>query len=131
MLSGKLLYLPWTNPAPGVPFTRLRARILAYDLIMNRKLKLALAALLGFSAACSSVKKAPREQGAKPQDADTVVVRGYTGNPRIRVMYGVPSPAMDSIRRRRLERMELERTDTLPPVAERPREEDEAVPAKK
>ena len=29
---------------------------------MNRKLKLALAALLGFSAACSSVKNAPKDK---------------------------------------------------------------------
>ena len=38
---------------------------------MNRNLKLALAALLGFSAACTSVKNAPKEDTAKTQGADT------------------------------------------------------------
>ena len=58
---------------------------------MNRNLKLALAALLGFSAACTSVKNAPKE------------------------------------RRTRLER---ERPESLPPVAERPQEEDPSAGGK-
>lgn len=59
---------------------------------MNRKLKLALAALLGFSAACSSVKNAPAKGGEEPQ-ADTTVVRGYgSGEHRVIVMYGVRRP---------------------------------------
>ena len=42
---------------------------------MNRNLKLALAALLGFSAACTSVKNAPKEDTAKTQGADTTAVK--------------------------------------------------------
>ena len=79
---------------------------------MNRKIKLALAALLGFSTACTSVK-----------NADTTAVKGTSDFPRrVVVMYGVPAPRLDSARAERLKR--LERPDTLPPVAERPREED-------
>lgn len=59
---------------------------------MNRKLKLALAALLGFSAACSSVKNAPAKGDGEPQ-GDTTVVRGYgSGEHRVIVMYGVRRP---------------------------------------
>ena len=75
---------------------------------MNRNLKLALAALLGFSAACTSVKNAPKEDTAK-------------------VMYGVRTPRQDSVRNERLKRLERERPDSLPPVAERPQEEDPSV----
>lgn len=90
---------------------------------MNRKIKLALAALLGFSAACTSVKNAPKEDARQPKDADTAVVKGYSEFPRrVIVMYGVRTPRQDSTRAERLKR--LERPDTLPPVAERPREED-------
>lgn len=53
---------------------------------MNRKFKLALTALLGFSAACSTVKNTPKEQ---PSDKDSTVVED---RPHIRVMYGVPAP---------------------------------------
>ena len=49
---------------------------------MNRNLKLALAALLGFSAACTSVKNAPKEDTAKTQGADTTAVKGYPEFPR-------------------------------------------------
>lgn len=56
---------------------------------MNRNLKLALAALLGFSAACTSVKNAPKEDTAKTQGADTTAVKGYPEFPRrVVVMYG-------------------------------------------
>lgn len=92
---------------------------------MNRNLKLALAALLGFSAACTSVKNAPREEGAKTQDADTTAVKGYSEFPhRVVVMYGVRTPWQDSLRNERLKRLERGRPDSLPPVAERPQEED-------
>ncbi len=56
--------------------------------IMNRKLKLALAALLGFSAACSTVKNAPSKgSGDTEAPADTVRI----DRPVI-VMYGVRIP---------------------------------------
>ena len=93
---------------------------------MNRNLKLALAALLGFSAACTSVKNAPKEDTAKTQGADTTAVKGYPEFPRrVVVMYGVRVP--DSVRNERLKRLERERPDSLPPVAERPQEEDPSV----
>ena len=89
---------------------------------MNRNLKLALAALLGFSAACTSVKNAPKEDTAKTQGADTTAVKGYPEFPRrVVVMYGVRTPRQDSVRNER------ERPDSLPPVAERPQEEDPSV----
>ena len=95
---------------------------------MNRKLKLALAALLGFSAACTSVKNAPKEDTAKTQGADTTAVKGYPEFPRRAVvMYGVRTPRQDSVRNERLKRLERERPDSLPPVAERPQEEDPSV----
>lgn len=60
---------------------------------MNRKLKLALAALLGFSAACSSVKNAPRERSQTKQETDDSSRPNRKGdNPRIVVMYGVRTP---------------------------------------
>ena len=83
---------------------------------MNRKLKYALAALLGFSAACSSVKNAPKEDDRK-QVSDVKPVDGPS-NPRVVVMYGVRVP--DSIR---LKRMERQHPDSLTPVTEQPREE--------
>ena len=93
---------------------------------MNRKIKLALAALLGFSTACTSVKNAPKEETRQPKDADTTAVKGTSDFPRrVVVMYGVPAPRQDSARAERLKR--LERPDTLPPVAERPQEEDPSV----
>ncbi len=55
---------------------------------MNRKLKLALAALLGFSAACSTVKNTPSKgSGDTKKSADTVRI----DRPVI-VMYGVRIP---------------------------------------
>ena len=81
---------------------------------MIRKLKFALAALLGFSAACSTVKNAPRssepsqpsEPGATTQSGDPDACRTpgevldtVTVRPRIMVMYGVRPP--ESVRRNR------------------------------
>ena len=54
---------------------------------MNKKLKLALATLLGFSAACSTVKNAP----AKGEVRDSVAP------PRVMVMYGVRPPGQKTI----------------------------------
>ncbi|MDE6624339.1 MAG: hypothetical protein K2K30_08145 [Alistipes sp.] len=83
---------------------------------MNRKLKLAAAALLGFSAACSSVKNAPSRSESEAPAPDTMQLE----HPRVRVMYGVrvpgiaPAPLQDSVK------IADEKPD---PVAERPEEE--------
>lgn len=101
----------------------------------NRKWKLALAALLGFSTACSTVRQAPQERPAggekgepseKPtaQSADTAALKKEELPPRIVLMYGVRPPLSDSARMKRLQRLERERPDSLPPVAEQPVEEE-------
>lgn len=96
---------------------------------MDRKLKLALAALLGFSTACSSVKNAPKEEGKPARDADTTtVVKGVDPNRRIVVMYGVRINRPDTMR---MQRSDADRPDSLPPVAERPGDEDTPVPTGK
>lgn len=96
---------------------------------MNRKLKLALAALLGFSTACSTVRNAPKGESEQKQDADTTQVKGSGSYPpRIMLMYGVPTPRQDSIRRNRMNRLERQLPDSLPPVAEKPAEEDVPAP---
>lgn len=81
---------------------------------MTKKLKLALAALLGFSAACSTVKNAPSkgDSDPRPQSDTTAAPAWGTGDrPRIVAMYGVRTPRVDTTRRER----------ALPdPVAERP-----------
>lgn len=65
---------------------------------MNKKLKLALAALLGFSAACSTVKNAPaRGEGGQQQEADAPEVRDSVAPPRVIVMYGVRPPGQRTI----------------------------------
>jgi len=58
---------------------------------MNRKIKLAVAALLGFSAACSSVKNTPVKDAGEPS-ASEFGVRADTVHHRIMVMYGVRPP---------------------------------------
>ena len=87
-----------------------------------------MASFLGFSAAGSTVRQAPQaakgpaaEETPPPRDADTAVVQEQPGRPRIVLMYGVRPPLSDSMRTKRLER---ERPDSLPPVAEQPVEED-------
>lgn len=75
---------------------------------MTKKLKLALVALLGFSAACSSVKNAP----SKSDGAAEGVTVSPDDRPAIRVMYGVPAP------RKQLRPAESSQMD---PVAEQPR----------
>ena len=60
---------------------------------MNKKLKLALATLLGFSAACSTVKNAPAKgEGEQQQEAGDSVAP-----PRVMVMYGVRPPGQKTI----------------------------------
>ncbi len=75
---------------------------------MSRKFKLALAALLGFSAACSSVKNTSARD-AGPQEPREAEAQADTIRYRFVCMYGVRPP-----RRRPVNRQ-------LPdPVAERP-----------
>ena len=57
---------------------------------MNRKIKLAVAALLGFSAACSSVKNTPAKGAGETETAEPEL-RVDTVH-RVVVMYGVPNP---------------------------------------
>lgn len=96
--------------------------------MMKRKWKLAVAALLGFSTACSTVRQAPKQPASKdqtkPRTADTTAIKARPVPPRIVLMYGVRPPVSDSVRIRRMER---QLPDSLPPVAEEPREEDPAV----
>lgn len=64
---------------------------------MNKKLKLALAALLGFSAACSTVKNAPtRGENGQEQESGATGVADSVSRPRIIVMYGVRYPGSDN-----------------------------------
>ncbi|MBO5187715.1 MAG: hypothetical protein J6B59_00295 [Alistipes sp.] len=53
---------------------------------MKKRVKLMLAALLGFSTACSTVKNAPQES---PEGLTTLEASEAQ---RIKLMYGVPSP---------------------------------------
>lgn len=60
------------------------------DFGMNRKIKFALAALLGFSAACSSVKHTPAKGSGEGEVPETGM-QVDTVHPVV-VMYGVPAP---------------------------------------
>ena len=79
---------------------------------MKRKWKLALAALLGFSAACSTVKNAPRQEGEGPEAGEARVEK--RDSLRIMVMYGVPTP--------RPERIDTQQQRSEAPAAESPDE---------
>lgn len=84
---------------------------------MNRKLKLALAALLGFSAACSSVKNVPAKGGSE-QKTDAVAPADSTQElHRIIVMYGVRPPQGVKTWSESKERQAQQ--EQLDPVAER------------
>lgn len=91
---------------------------------MMRRLKYLIAVALGFSTACSTVREAPRSHEGKERDdapaaSDSTEV---TMPPRVVVMYGVRPPVTsESLERQRMERM---KPDSLPPVAETPREAD-------
>ncbi len=58
---------------------------------MGRKFKFAMAALLGFSAACSSAKHSAG-RSSEPHEAIGVEVRSDTTHYRVVAMYGVRSP---------------------------------------
>lgn len=79
---------------------------------MKRKVKLTLLALLGFSTACSTVRRAPVKSGAE----DTIVrAYGSDSTRRVIVMYEVRSPEADSVRWQKT--MELRQVDA--PSADR------------
>ena len=80
---------------------------------MNKKLKLALATLLGFSAACSTVRNAPAKgEGEQQQEAGAPEVRDSVAPPRVMVMYGVRPPGQKTVG--------PAEDEQLDPVAERP-----------
>ena len=93
---------------------------------MNRKVKWALLALLGFSTACSTVRPSSskggetRDESSRSEDADTPSAQAGRERPRIVLMYGVRPPVSDSMR---VKRLEQQRPDSLPPVAEQPVDE--------
>lgn len=63
---------------------------------MNKKLKLALAALLGFSTACSTVKNTPAGgETGQEREAGAQEIGDSVSHPRIIVMYGVRYPGRD------------------------------------
>ena len=98
---------------------------------MNKKLKLALAALLGFSTACSTVKNAPAK-GAEEQKQETGSQEKVP--PRIVVMYGVRPPGQAGpatgvhIPDAKVQSAEPEELD---PVAEKPTEDTPVMDTKK
>ena len=99
---------------------------------MNKKLKLALAALLGFSTACSTVKNAPAK-GAEEQKQETGS-HSVKVPPRIVVMYGVRPPGQAGpatgvhIPDAKVQSAEPEELD---PVAEKPTEDTPVMDTKK
>lgn len=95
---------------------------------MNRKFKLTLAALLGFSAACSTVKNAPvRSRGDEPgQQADSQPGDTVKVPPRVVLMYGVPMPKTP-----RDAKPLTEMDEQLDPVAEKPVEDTPYMDTKK
>lgn len=62
---------------------------------MNRKLKLALAALLGFSAACSTVKNTPSKKMGDAENPGYTVDTAKVSHPVV-VMYGVRPPVQST-----------------------------------
>ena len=75
---------------------------------MKRKLKWMMAALLGFSTACSTVKNASQEGQNAPQPEPT-----KHEVERIRLMYGTPSPRPVTI--------EAGEAQPVTPVGEQPK----------
>lgn len=80
-----------------------------------RKLKFAVAALLGFSAACSSVRSVPRENAPEPLDSPEMK-SDTTQELRAVVMYGVPTPRLTP---EQIEQLRMAQ-DSLAPVLEQP-----------
>ncbi len=76
---------------------------------MNRKIKLALAALLGFSSACSTARHAPSKDPDVRQTDPAPELQPGSDRPRIMVMYGVRPPQNRNAQ-----------APTIDPVAERP-----------
>lgn len=64
---------------------------------MNKRIKLALLTLLGFSTACSTVKQTSRGESASAERADTTAFGG-SERPKVIVMYGVRPPVEDPLR---------------------------------
>ena len=102
---------------------------------MNKKVKLALAALLGFSAACSTVKNAPvkgegeqRQEAESSESPDSVQFQH-----RIIVMYGVrpPGQKLPGTPYNPDAKVQSAEPEELNPVAERPTEDTPAMDTKK
>lgn len=92
---------------------------------MTDKLKYLFVALLGFSAACSTVKNTPVKDRAEAGDA---VKADTTRRPHIVVMYGARPPMDPSQSRQRMERMQQ---DSIAPVLEQPADDMPAKPDSK
>lgn len=85
---------------------------------MMRRLKYLIAALLGFSTACSTVKQAPRDSRTDDPEPGAVQDADSTALPlRVVVMYGVRPPLSDS------QRLQRQNSDLIPSDAAEPRAE--------
>lgn len=93
---------------------------------MNNKLKLAIATLLGFSAACSTVKNVPAKTDGTQQESG-VEEQDTLAPPRIVAMYGVRMPAQVKIQEMR---QDPSAEEQLTPVAEKPADDTPAVDTK-
>lgn len=62
---------------------------------MDRKIKLALLAALGFSTACSTVRNTAKD--SKKSDKSATEATQKELHPQIIVMYGVPNPARPGV----------------------------------
>ncbi len=81
---------------------------------MNRRIKLALLAMLGFSTACSTVRNTSADSKKSNQTSEAEAVQTQE-RPRIKVMYGVPNPP----------RVEEEKDYEIDPVVEQPADDEE------
>lgn len=82
---------------------------------MDRRIKFALLAVLGFSTACSTVRNTAKDSKKSDQTSEAEAAQSQE-RPRIKVMYGVPNPP-------RVEEKDYE----IDPVVESPDEEDDEV----
>lgn len=77
---------------------------------MNKKLKLAIAALLGFSTACSTVKNTQTKEVESNDDSKkTPPSLTIQKPPKIVVMYGVRNPEFSNLEQR-VQKMKKEQT---------------------